>query len=200
MKIRNATPDDAEHFVQVFRDASHGLADVIWQGMAADGQSEDEIWAGLAADGQVVDRIAHQRMQKKLAQAPAGTALIAELDGRVAGGVITNDIGADPEVIGPDMPAMLVPLSELENLALRTHYVNAMAVFDGCRGQGVATALLDRVGRNAGPAGMSLIVSDANLAARRLYERLGYRETARRRLVRGGWDGPGDTWVLMIRP
>jgi len=47
---------------------------------------------------------------------------------------------------------------------------------------------------------MSLIVSDSNTGARRLYERKGYRTVARRPIVSlPGWDSPGTEWMLMVK-
>ena len=50
-----------------------------------------------------------------------------------------------------------------------------------------------------GLRGTSLIVSDANRGARRLYERLGYEEVASRPMVKEQWRSDGENWVLMIR-
>jgi RimJ/RimL family protein N-acetyltransferase len=46
---------------------------------------------------------------------------------------------------------------------------------------------------------MSVIVSDANAGARRLYERCGYRETATRAMVKEGWQNEGRNWVLLTK-
>jgi ribosomal protein S18 acetylase RimI-like enzyme len=46
---------------------------------------------------------------------------------------------------------------------------------------------------------MSLIVSDANRGACRLYVRLGYVEIARRPMVKEQWRNAGDDWVLMTK-
>jgi GNAT superfamily N-acetyltransferase len=81
-----------------------------------------------------------------------------------------------------DMPAMFRPLQELENLAPATWYVNVLAAYHEHRGKGHGTALFglaERLAADVGRRGLSIIVSDANLGARRLYERCGYRETAR---------------------
>ena len=43
-------------------------------------------------------------------------------------------------------------------------------------------------------------MSDANVGARRLYERSGYRETARRAKVKDDWPGEGHDWVLLVKP
>jgi len=46
---------------------------------------------------------------------------------------------------------------------------------------------------------MSLIVADINSRARRLYERQGYAETARRTCVRENWVTDTREWVLMTK-
>jgi ribosomal protein S18 acetylase RimI-like enzyme len=51
-----------------------------------------------------------------------------------------------------------------------------------------------------GPRGMSLIVSDNNEGARRLYEREGYAEVGRRRMVKLDWESTGTDWILMRKP
>jgi ribosomal protein S18 acetylase RimI-like enzyme len=48
--------------------------------------------------------------------------------------------------------------------------------------------------------GVSLIVSDANPGARRLYERLGYKQAASRPMIKEQWQNDGKTWVLMVNP
>ena len=100
------------------------------------------------------------------------------------------------------MPAMFVPLQELENLAPGTWYVNVLAVRPQFRGLGLGTRLLefaDETGRAHGKRGMSVIVSDANPGARRLYERCGYREAAARAMVKDDWRNDGRNWVLLTK-
>jgi len=46
---------------------------------------------------------------------------------------------------------------------------------------------------------MSVTVSDANIGGRRLYELLGYRETARRTMVKERWVNEGHEWVLITK-
>ena len=46
---------------------------------------------------------------------------------------------------------------------------------------------------------MSVIVSDANSGARRLYERCGYSEIATRAMVKNGWENKGQNWVLLTK-
>lgn len=92
---------------------------------------------------------------------------------------------------------MFVPLQELENLAPKTWYVNVLAVMPSDRNQGLGTALLRHAVEKAAGSGLSVIVSNANPGARRLYERHGYRERSRRPMLKDGWDHSGDAWVLL---
>ena len=185
--LRPATIEDALVFRRVFELAGEGLAQWVWQQSAT--EEMDAAAIGL------------QRCEKKLAEAPPGTAIVAEVDGQVAGGVITYDIGDTPEEIEDDTPGVFVPLIELENRALRTHYVNALAVFPAFQGRGVGRKLLRAAEANALENGMSLIAEDANAKAIGLYQSEGYVETARLPVVEGaGWTSPGQNWILMIRP
>jgi ribosomal protein S18 acetylase RimI-like enzyme len=96
-----------------------------------------------------------------------------------------------------------VPMEELERLAPGTWYVNVLAVYPSWRDRGLGTGLLalaDRHAAAAGCRGTSIIVADANAGARRLYERCGYRERARRAMIKEGWDGAGSAWVLLVKP
>lgn len=185
--LRPSTTQDAPVFRRVFELASEGLAPWVWQQAATD--EVDAADVGLL------------RCEKKLAEAAPGTAIVAEVGGQVAGGIITYDIGDVPEKIEPDTPEVFVPLIALENRALRTHYVNALAVFPGFQRRGVGRKLLRAVTINALEKGMSLIAEDANANAIGLYQSEGYVETARLPVIEGdGWTSPGENWILMIRP
>ena len=91
----------------------------------------------------------------------------------------------------------------LESLAPGTWYVNVLATYPRHRGRGHGTALLalaDRLAADAGSRGLSIIVSNGNPGAMRLYERCGYRRVAERPMVKEGWQNPGTAWVLMVKP
>jgi ribosomal protein S18 acetylase RimI-like enzyme len=97
---------------------------------------------------------------------------------------------------------MFVPLQGLENLAPGTWYINVLAVRPQFRSQGLGTRLLalaEEMAQTHGKRGMSVIVSDANLGAHRLYERLGYNERARRPMVKENWESEGQSWVLLTK-
>jgi GNAT superfamily N-acetyltransferase len=77
-----------------------------------------------------------------------------------------------------------------------------LAVRPQFRGKGLGTELLrlaDETGRALGKRGMSVIVSDRNTGARRLYERCGYGAVAARAMVKDGWVNDGNNWVLLTK-
>lgn len=124
----------------------------------------------------------------------------AELEGRPAGCLIAYQQPDVAPPLDPDLPSMLAPLQELENEAPGTGYVYVLSTAAGMRGRGVGTRLLDFAERYRGPNGMSLIVADNNTGAKKLYERCGYAEAARRRMVKKGWQSEGTDWILMVKP
>jgi ribosomal protein S18 acetylase RimI-like enzyme len=80
--------------------------------------------------------------------------------------------------------------------------VNVLAVMPELRNKGLGGLLLrhaDATGRGLGKQGMSVIVSDTNAGARRLYERHGYRLAASRTKVKEGWQNDGRDWVLLTK-
>lgn len=180
--FRSALIEDAPVLAELVNYAGDGLPLHLWSKMAAPGESAWEVGRRRAArpEGGFSYR----------------NATIIEQRGECAGCLIGYEIPDQPEPIGSDLPAMFVPLQELENLAPGTWYVNVLAVRPQFRGLGLGTRLLDladETGRARGKRGMSVIVSDANPGARRLYQRCGYREAATRAMVKDDWQNEGAT-------
>jgi ribosomal protein S18 acetylase RimI-like enzyme len=126
--------------------------------------------------------------------------VLAELAGRTVSGLISYPLADKSEPISHNLPAVLAPLHDLMSLAVDTWYVHVLAAYPEYRGKGQGSALLalaDRLAESAGKPGLSLIVSDTNLGARRLYESCGYREVAQRKMVKEQWQHPGVNWVLL---
>lgn len=100
------------------------------------------------------------------------TMLIAELEGRIAGSVSLGE--------RPEFPGFL--------------HLFALVVANDCQAQGIGTALIqavEREGDERGLVGVYLGVANDNRDARRLYERLGYREEGRPFVSRWTWRGLG---------
>lgn len=189
MKIRNATRDDCAELAVLINFAGEGLPLYLWQQMA--GHDEDP-W-----------QIGQERAARETGSFSYRNAVVADVDGKIAGALIGYPVAAEPEVIDVEStPPMFVPLLELENLAAGTWYVNAVASFPEARGLGVGSKLMQWAEQSAIETGLrsvSLIVSDANRGARKLYDRLGYEEAARRPMIREQWQSDGRNWVLMIK-
>jgi len=68
---------------------------------------------------------------------------------------------------------------------------------------GMGRALLgvaEQQARAAGKQVMSIIVSDGNPGAQRLYESCGYSVLAAKPMVKDDWVNNGENWVLMTKP
>jgi ribosomal protein S18 acetylase RimI-like enzyme len=185
--FRRATLADAVDLANLVEFASEGLALYLWTRLAGPGRDPWEI--------------GRRRVSSESLGVSYRNALIAERAGATIGVLIGYPLRVEPHN-DERLPALLVPLHELMSLAPNTWYVHVLAAYPERRGRGVGTALLmeaDRLAAKAGMARQSLIVSDTNTGARRLYERHGFYETARRQMIKNGWQHPGTDWVLMIK-
>jgi ribosomal protein S18 acetylase RimI-like enzyme len=185
---RYATPADARALADLVHFASEGLAFHIWTKVAGPNGNPWEI--------------GRERARRESGSFSYRNAVVVENGDRVAAGLIGYPLPDRPEPIPEGMPAMFVPLQELENLAPGTWYVNVLAAYPEDRGKGHGAALLgiaEQLAADTGRRGLSIIVSDANRDARRLYERCGYREIDRRRKVKEDWETPGTHWVLLVK-
>jgi len=188
IRLRDATKSDAEILTALINFAGEGLPVYLWSRMAGPGQSPWDV--GRARAVRETGSFSYRH------------ATMIDFGDYAAGTLIGYPIGTAPEPIGDDMPPIVVPLQELENLALGTWYVNVLAVLPGFREIGLGSKLLERAEDTAyyfGHHGLSIIVSSANEGARRLYARHGYRETARRTMVKDGWRHPGVDWILLLK-
>jgi ribosomal protein S18 acetylase RimI-like enzyme len=184
--FRRATPADADALAELVQYASEGLALYLWTRMAG---TDREPWS-----------IGRARVLSETGGLSYQNAVIADLAGRPASGLISYPLRDRTEPISDELPAILVPLQELMNLAPNTWYVHVLAAYPEYRGKGHGSALLaiaDKFAAADGKPGLSLIVSDTNAGARKLYEHCGYREAARSKMVKERWQHPGTNWVLL---
>ena len=185
--LRPAGPSDAPALVEIVEMASEGMVTHVWKGMAKPGETPRDVGLRRARRGE--GSFCHLN------------ATLASLGGTVQGGLIGYPLGpAQP--IGTDMPAMFMPLQELENLAAGSWYVNVLAVMPFWRSHGIGSRLLfeaERLARDCGCSRLSIIVSSANAGARRLYERFGFEFRADRPMGKGDWETPGTHWQLLIK-
>src|SRR5262245_23536162 len=184
--LRRATIGDAPILAELVNYAGEGLPLYLW--------------GKLAKPGETAWDVGRRRAAREEGSFSYRNAMVIEHEGQCAGGLIGYPIPDPPKPLPADMPAMFVPMQELENLAPGAWYVYVLAVRPPFRGLGLGTRLLalaDDTARALGRPGLSVIVSDANHGARRLYGRCGYRERARRRAVKEDWQNDVCDWVLL---
>ena len=188
--FRAATPDDAHALAELVNMAGEGLPLYLWSKMA---EPDEDPWD-----------VGRRRAQRETGSFSYRNAIVAEEAGKVVAVLVGYRLPEVSEAIDYDkVPAMFVGLQELENLAPKTWYVNVVAAYPEKRGKGLGTRLLslaEDLGRETSASGMSIIVADSNTGARRLYERAGYRETARRKTVKENWRTTAENWVLLLKP
>ncbi|UCH74124.1 MAG: GNAT family N-acetyltransferase [Rhodospirillales bacterium] len=188
--LRRATPADAAALAELVDIAGDGLPVYLWTRMAQAGETPWDV-------GQA-------RARRKEGGFSYRNAVILEHEGGIAACLIGYPLADQPAPIDHDAtPAMFVPLEELERLAPGSWYVNVLATYEGFRGRGYGARLLavaEQLAAAAGKAKLSVIVSDANPGARRLYERCGYRLVAERPMVEDGWKTAGTRWLLLVKP
>ena len=187
--FRRAGPEDAEALVDLINFAGEGLPLYLWERMAEAGETAWDV--------------GRRRAKREAGGFSYRNAVVAESGGRVVSCLIGYPLADRLEPIDyENTPAMFVPLEELEHAAPGTWYVNVLASYPEARGQGYGTRLLaiaERLARETGKRGLSIIVSDANSGAQRLYGNRGYRRVADRPMVKEDWRNPGERWVLLTK-
>lgn len=186
--FRRATPDDAVDMAELVNIAGHGLPLYLWGKTARPGQSAWDVGRERARNG--TGGFAYRNT------------VVREVGGRVAACLIGYALAATPEPIDDDVPPILVPLLELENEVPGTWYINVLAAYPEHRGAGFGSALLgvaEMLAKEAQCSGLSLITSDSNPGARRLYKRQGFADCSSRPIVKEEWEHSGNNWMLMLR-
>ena len=186
--LRPARPDDADALAELVNFAGDGLP--------------LHLWGRMAKPGETAWDVGRRRARRDDGSFSWRNAVVAEIGGRVAASVIGYPLADEPEPIDHTTPPMFVPLQELENRASGTWYVNVLAAYPEFRGRGLGTVLLAEAEKEAarvGSRGLSIIVSDDNVGARRLYERCGYVERASLPMVKDDWVNAGENWVLLVK-
>lgn len=189
MRIREATGQDADHLTRFINMAADDLPLHFWRRSVG---PKGDPWA-----------YGRERAARGTGNFSFRNAWLAEVDGAVAAGLLGYPAETSPEPIDPGTPGIFVPLLELEALAPGSWYLNVLATYDRSRGRGCGSALLahaESLAREASLPEISLIAADTHLDARRLYTAKGYRERARRPLVRDDWVVDAGEWILMTKP
>jgi ribosomal protein S18 acetylase RimI-like enzyme len=181
--FRTAVEADGPTLAVLMNEAAHGLSLYAWTQMAEPGGNPWSIGAEIQAD---------RARQGLWTVADEGAGVVAGLQVWPPGG------GAPAHALR----AVFEPMVELRALAADALYVNVVATLPAARGRGLGTRLMriaEDIASAEGRRRLCLIVADDNDGARRLYHRLGYRERATRPMVKDGWEGSGEAWVLLVK-
>lgn len=186
IRLRPATPADADDMAR--------LADMAGEGLPA------HLWAGLAAPGETALQVGARRAARDDGVFSWRNATIAEVGGATAGLMLDYRLPETPEPLD-GLPPLARPLQALENRAPGAHYVNMLAVDPRFRRLGLAARLVAAAAERGAPApALALIVSDGNAGARAFYAAQGFSERARETLVPETWATTNRAWILLTRP
>ena len=181
---RRAVLSDARSLADLVNFAGEGMPYYLWERMAKQGETAWEV--------------GRSRAEREQGGFSYRNAIVADDNGGAVAALVGYKVADEPEPTD-DLPPMFVPLQELENLICSTWYVNVLAAYPDHRNRGHGGRLLhiaEHLAADLRLKGMSVIVSNTNHGARRLYERTGYSEIARRPMVKEDWGNEGTEWVL----
>lgn len=186
---RRANLNDAVAMTELVNMAGEGLPLYLWTKMAVEGQSPWDV--------------GRERARRESGSFSYRNTIVREEAGRVVASLIGYPLEDAPAPADySDMPSMFVPLQQLEDMAPGTWYVNVLATYPESRGRGIGSELLsiaEDIAAQLSKRALSIIVADTNTGARRLYDRHGFSEVARRPIIKDDWVHPGTHWVLLSK-
>lgn len=181
--LRQATPFDASIIAELAILEGQGLAGALWSGMANSDETAHDVGTRLA--------------KQDFGTFSWSNTVVAEIDGKAAGIMISHMTADAPEPLVEDMHPSIRPLVSLENQALQMRFINLLAVLDRVRGQGVGDALLRHAVSQSGPLGTAAVAGDANPDGLQFYADHGFSQRAKAPIIATNWDADGTFWHLM---
>lgn len=169
--FRPAREDECRTIARLYSISSDGLADYIWTTLAKPGEDILDVGARRYSNEDLLFSYKN--------------CVIAELEGEIIGMLAAYPmyVPENPGAVRETDP-VLVPYTILEKH--ESYYIMGGAVFPEHRGKGVGTKLLEIAKRKAIENNLpqiSLIVFEQNVGAKKLYERHGFYEIMRERIV-----------------
>jgi ribosomal protein S18 acetylase RimI-like enzyme len=181
--FRAATLDDCYAIAQLFSIASDGVSNYIWSTLTSD-------YPGLS-----LLEIGAKRYTNEESLFSYKNCMLAEREGEILGMMLTFPIEESEEAITPEPPE---PIAEVTTTpepdvmapyaleAPGTWYICALAVFPEFRGQGIGTQFLAIAHQQAAERNiqqLSLLCFEQNTGALKLYQRNGFQEIDRAKVV-----------------
>lgn len=171
VKIRSARIEDSRKLAKLFSISSDGVADYTWSTLAEPGEN-------------ILD-VGERRYSREDTQFSYQKCTIAEIAGEIVGMIAAFPMETeDSSNSEKDVDPILAPYTKLEQP--NSYYIAGMAVFPEHRGKGIGSKFLEIAERQAKGLGLnqiSLIVFEGNRGAKKLYDRHGYYEISRERVV-----------------
>ncbi len=188
--IRPAQISDVPHLAHALMEASGGLVEALYEG---------------AIPGRETQHIVEHLFSRPNVTTAFANCWVAENEERVLGSIHAfpmDAMGEDPaDPLVPDARKYLYePFEHMH--AEGSYYIMAVAVYAGFRDRGIGKRLMAEVETAAKAKGfkeMSLNVFAENQDAVRLYETLGYKESARHRVIAHDKIRYGGDYLLMTR-
>ena len=165
IQFRPAEKSDCREIASLYSISSDGVADYIWTKLAQPGEN-------------LLD-VGQRRYERENTVFSYQNCTIATLGETVVGMLVAFPMVVDDNA-EPEEDPILAPYSKLEED--NSYYICGVAVFPEYRGRGIGTQLMaiaEQQAATKGFAKLSLIVFEQNKGAKRLYDRIGYREIAR---------------------
>ena len=171
--FRPARREESRTIAELYRISSDGVADYIWTGMAESGENILDVGA--------------RRYARENTDFSYQNVTVATVGHKVIGMMAAYAMGPVEEPsteLDFDVDPVLRPFQILEQP--NSYYVSGVAVFPAHRGSGIGGQFMQRAFNEARARRLpqvSLIVFEQNVGAKRLYDRLGFREAMREPVV-----------------
>ena len=167
IEFRAAKKQECRIIAELFSISSGGVADYIWSKLAEEGEN-------------ILD-VGQRRYEEEDSVFSYKNCIVAEVDKRVVGMLVGFPMVSDGKV--SDDP-VLAPYSSLE--VDNSFYICGVAIRQECRGKGIGTQLMKLAEQQAKLRkfdALSLIVFEENREAVAFYQKLGYREVKRKKII-----------------
>jgi ribosomal protein S18 acetylase RimI-like enzyme len=171
--FRPARKAESRAIAELYQISSDGVADYIWTGLAEPGENILDVGA--------------RRYARENTDFSYQNVAVATIGDKIVGMIAAYTMGP-PGQPGTefdfDVDPVLRPFQVLEQP--NSYYVSGVALFPEYRGSGIGGRFMQRafdVARSRGLPHVSLIVFEQNVGAKRLYDRLGFREAMRESVI-----------------